>query len=275
MPLTPLLPSNNLSDVDNAATARGNLGAAAAVHGHVIDDTTGLQVALDGKAASAHTHAISDTTGLQAALDAKAALAGATFTGPVGGTSVAVSTELRFGGSASTDAYFKKDAAAGVVQLFSGNDPGDGSVGRAVFISGAYRLIPAGATIATVNVVGVTAGAGTISMQDAVGAVDARVSNAHGFTLGPSKGLKWGAANGATGYDTGLGRNAAGVVEVNSGTAGTLRDMTMRLLRVGTYTDLTLPTAGTAGRIAYSSDSGQVHDNGTNWRKPAGGYTNV
>lgn len=40
-------------------------------HTHAIEDTTGLQIALDGKAASSHTHAIADVTGLQTALDAK------------------------------------------------------------------------------------------------------------------------------------------------------------------------------------------------------------
>lgn len=52
------------------------------VHSHVIGDTTGLQVALDGKAAAshnhdgvyapaAHTHLVADVSGLQVALDGK------------------------------------------------------------------------------------------------------------------------------------------------------------------------------------------------------------
>lgn len=43
--------------------------------------------------------------------------------------------------------------------------------------------------------------------------------------------LSWSAtADSTNGADTGLGRNAAGVVEINSGTAGTLRDLTLRTL---------------------------------------------
>jgi hypothetical protein len=47
-------------------------GKAALVHGHAINDVTGLQAALDGKAALVHGHAINDVTGLQTALDGKA-----------------------------------------------------------------------------------------------------------------------------------------------------------------------------------------------------------
>lgn len=46
---------------------------AAASHGHIIGDVTGLQTALDGKAATSHGHIISDVTGLQTALDGKQA----------------------------------------------------------------------------------------------------------------------------------------------------------------------------------------------------------
>lgn len=40
-------------------------------HYHVVDDTSGLQTALDGKSSVGHGHAVSDTTGLQIALDGK------------------------------------------------------------------------------------------------------------------------------------------------------------------------------------------------------------
>jgi hypothetical protein len=81
-----LQPQNNLSDLDDVATARDNLalGSAAlqpesafadAIHGHVIGDVGGLQIALDGKALSVHTHVVGDTTGLQGLLDGKAPVA--------------------------------------------------------------------------------------------------------------------------------------------------------------------------------------------------------
>lgn len=44
---------------------------AAATHGHIIGDVTGLQSALDSKSSSSHSHVVGDVTGLQDALDAK------------------------------------------------------------------------------------------------------------------------------------------------------------------------------------------------------------
>lgn len=46
----------------DAATARTNLGAAAASHTHAIADVTNLQTTLDGKAASSHTHTAANIT---------------------------------------------------------------------------------------------------------------------------------------------------------------------------------------------------------------------
>jgi hypothetical protein len=56
-------------------------------------------------------------------------------------------------------------------------------------------------------------------------------------------------------------------ITLDDGQSGAVTFVVNGMVRVGQYTDATLPTAGTAGRIAYSSDSGLVHDNGTNWRK--------
>jgi hypothetical protein len=53
--------------------------------------------------------------------------------------------------------------------------------------------------------------------------------------------------------DTGLARNAAGVVEVNNGTAGTFRDAKVRTVIHNGQTVATLPT-GVAGMVAYVTD---------------------
>ena len=56
--------------------------------------------------------------------------------------------------------------------------------------------------------------------------------------------------------DIGLSRNAAGIIEVNSATAGTFRDLWARHLRLATaFTVATLPAAGVAGRMAYVTDA--------------------
>lgn len=61
-------------DANFASTVTTALaGKAAAVHGHVIADVSGLQAALDGKAATSHAHVIANVTGLQDALDGKQA----------------------------------------------------------------------------------------------------------------------------------------------------------------------------------------------------------
>lgn len=67
-----LVKASNLSDVANAATARGNLGAAATSHSHAESDVTSLTTDLAGKAATSHSHAESDVTSLATDLAAKA-----------------------------------------------------------------------------------------------------------------------------------------------------------------------------------------------------------
>jgi len=54
--------------------------------------------------------------------------------------------------------------------------------------------------------------------------------------------------------DTGLSRNAAGVVEVNNGTNGAFRDVLVRAVRHNGQTYASLPT-GVAGMTAYVTDS--------------------
>jgi len=56
-------------------------GKAAANHGRVVSDISGLQGTLDGKAPSSHTHGLSEVTGLQTALNGKAPLSSPNLTG--------------------------------------------------------------------------------------------------------------------------------------------------------------------------------------------------
>lgn len=56
-----------------------------------------------------------------------------------------------------------------------------------------------------------------------------RIDSSVGAQFASSLGIKWSSTSAYTGTkDTGLNRNAAGVVEVNNGTAGTLRDLLVR-----------------------------------------------
>jgi len=97
--------------------------------------------------------------------------------------------------------------------------------------------------------------------------------------------FRWGSTTGnqrTEAPDSGFSRNAAGIVEVNNGTAGTFRDLWARHLRLATaFTVATLPAAGVAGRMSYVTDAlapafltivagggaivTPVFDNGTNW----------
>lgn len=93
------------------------------------------------------------------------------------------------------------------------------------------------------------------------------------------------AANSESGtIDLGLARNAAGILEINNGTAGTLRDLLLRYLQNTGVTVATLPAAaaGNAGSRAYVTDANattigstvagggsnkvMVWSNGTNWK---------
>lgn len=55
--------------------------------------------------------------------------------------------------------------------------------------------------------------------------------------------------------DTQLCRNAAGILEINNGTPGTFRDMSLRTLRHNPLTVATLPSTPSAGDQVYISDS--------------------
>jgi hypothetical protein len=75
-----------------------------------------------------------------------------------------------------------------------------------------------------------------------------------GYAVQPSSGM-WGWTQNTAATlspDTALARNAAGVVEVNNGTAASFRDLKLRNLMPQVFTVATLPSASTAGAGARS-----------------------
>ena len=65
-------------------------------------------------------------------------------------------------------------------------------------------------------------------------------------------------SNPATALDTAIARNAAGVLEINNGTAGTLRDWKARRGALTEYTDIssmTPPAAPAAGTARFYADT--------------------
>jgi hypothetical protein len=77
-----------------------------------------------------------------------------------------------------------------------------------------------------------------------------------GVQSGSTALFKWGNGGPASTMDTGLTRNAAGVLEVDSGTAGTYRDLLARTTITNPTTVASLPTcaAGNEGARAYVTD---------------------
>lgn len=89
-----------------------------------------------------------------------------------------------------------------------------------------------------------------------------------GLALGSGAVVRWGSGTSYTSpKDTGLKRSSAGVVQVTDGGSGG------GMLKVGTYTFATLPSAATvgAGTIAYVTDGGAggipalMFSDGMNW----------
>jgi hypothetical protein len=77
--------------------------------------------------------------------------------------------------------------------------------------------------------------------------------------------------------DTALARNAAGVVEVNNGTAGTYRDLRVRNVRTEPTTVAGLVAAATAGKGArgFVTDANTTHAAGIGTAVVGGGANNV
>jgi hypothetical protein len=81
------------------------------------------------------------------------------------------------------------------------------------------------------------------------------------FQLGSGVGLNWrsGTTFSTGSVDTGVQRNAAGVLEVNNGTAGTLRDFKCRRATVTEYQEVLVssePSAPTSGVRLWADLSG-------------------
>lgn len=149
--------ANGGTGATTAATARTNLGAAAASHTHAISDVTGLQDAINGKQALdgdltaiaalegtsgilrktaantwvldtsnfssiAHSHAISDITNLQSALDGKAPTSHTHSTSQITGLDSALSGKANISHSHSSGEISGLDSAlAGKANLSGGN----------------------------------------------------------------------------------------------------------------------------------------------------------
>lgn len=77
--------------------------------------------------------------------------------------------------------------------------------------------------------------------------------------------------------DTGFSRGAAGVVQVNNGTVGTLRDVSARQVQVSAVTVGTLQTCNAAakGTRSFVTDANAAHTAGIGAIVAAGGANNV
>jgi len=107
----------------------------------------------------------------------------------------------------------------------------------------------AGSTLFGINTQGNAYFRGS-AQSDSIGSIGRWLIDANeGYTSGSLSGLKWGnAASAGSTKDTAIMRNSAGVVEINNGTPGQLRDAIMRGLKVGTVyqTQLTVATNNTS-----------------------------
>jgi hypothetical protein len=80
--------------------------------------------------------------------------------------------------------------------------------------------------------------------------------------------VSWG-SSGTSSPDVGISRNAAGVLEVNSSTAGTLRDFKMRTLNSATKTPASASATGVAGDWAWDSSYIYICTATNTWKRVA------
>lgn len=96
--------------------------------------------------------------------------------------------------------------------------------------------------------------------------------NQNGITLGSAKPYAWSSSsNASSSQDTAIRRNAAGVVEVSSGTAGTFRDLIVRNLRMSapTLVPASASATGSEGQFAWDADYIYVCTATNTWKRVA------
>jgi len=196
---------------------------------------------------------------------------------------VAASGTLAFINSAGTNVgevtqggvwqFFNQTPTTGATQLIVRAGAGQGSTNLQTWQNSG------GSTVAFMSPTGE---AGSLTWRDTAGGVYVRNADQlmrASFTFVWNSGTTY---NGGS-NDTGLSRNAAGVIEVNNGTAGTFRDLYLRGVRPVGSTVANLPAAaGNTGMLATVTDANAttigttvagggantvlVWSNGTNWR---------
>lgn len=94
--------------------------------------------------------------------------------------------------------------------------------------------------------------------------------SAAGFKLRDDLPFRWSSTdNWSETADAGIARNAAGIVEVNNGTPGTLADLKVRNIIVATQTPASAAAAGTAGMIAWDASYIYICVADATWKRVA------
>lgn len=147
---------------------------------------------------------------------------------------------------------------------------GTGTLNRTVRIS-AYDTIDFRNTQFSYSMGSVSGGRWSFNAAAFISNVCGLESN-YGFQLASTRTLGWvSSTNTAVAPDTALSRNAAGVVEVNNGTAGTFRDLIVRNLRMSAPTGVpaTAGATGTEGSIRWDADYIYICTAANTWKRVA------
>jgi len=91
----------------------------------------------------------------------------------------------------------------------------------------------------------------------------------NGVAMGLSPLITWSSNTPDNSADLGLARSAAGVLEINNGTAGTLRDLTLRTLFSATSTPASAAASGTTGQWAWDSSYIYICTAANTWKRVA------